>query len=149
MKKFVFLLALLCFSAAGAASQETADPSDKPYIVENYYRIKWGYQDAFIELYKKNHYPIVKRMMDLRYITEFYAEKSPFHTPEADRWDFRIRLVFKNLEAAFAEDAWEEASKALFPDQEKLKEEEQKRFELLIAHWDILLTPVDLDNWQP
>ena len=34
--------------------------------------------------------------------------------------------------------------KKLFPDQEKDKREEQRRFEILVAHWDVPLNVVDL-----
>jgi hypothetical protein len=35
--------------------------------------------------------------------------------------------------------------KQLFPDQETFKKEEQRRFEILDAHWDLPVTPVDLE----
>lgn len=143
--RLIFLVLLTVLSANYASAQSGSETVEKPYVIENYYRIKWGHQQEFIDLYKKNHYPIVKKMMELGYIREVIAEQSPLHTPEADRWDFRIRLVFKNLEAAFEEDAWKEVSESLFPDQEQLKKEEQKRFELLLAHWDVLLTAVELE----
>ncbi|MGD1895117.1 MAG: hypothetical protein ACFB15_31550 [Cyclobacteriaceae bacterium] len=142
MSKYLLILFLSFFSIPTFGQSET----EKPYVIENYYRIKWGHQETFIELYKKNHYPIVRKMQELGYITEIIAERSPFHTPEPNRWDFRIRLVFKNLAAAFEEEAWAEVSKELFPDRERLKQEEQKRFELLLAHWDFILTPVNLSE---
>lgn len=62
-----------------AATTISAQAPDEPYVVENYYRIKWGHQEEFIELYKKNHYPIVQKMMESGYITEVVAERSPLH----------------------------------------------------------------------
>ncbi len=146
MYKTAIIIAILFSVALEVRAQVAEHSSDQPYVIENYYRIKWGHQEDFIKLYKKNHFPIVQKMMELGYITEVTAEKSPFHFPEADRWDFRIRLVFKNLEAAFEEKAWKEVSESLFPDQATLKIEEQKRFELLLAHWDVILTAVNLQD---
>jgi len=34
--------------------------------------------------------------------------------------------------------------KQLYPDQETFKREEQRRFEILIAHWDVPVVNVDL-----
>jgi len=32
----------------------------------------------------------------------------------------------------------------LYPDQETFKKEEQRRFEILLAHWDVPVSPVPL-----
>lgn len=145
MKNLFLLVSILIFNYLMLPGQPT-DLENQPYVIENYYRVKWGHQQEFIDLYKKNHYPIVEKMMDNGYITEVVAEKSPFHGTETDRWDFRIRLVFKDLESAFVQEPWNEISESLYPDQEKLKIEEQKRFELLLAHWDVILTEVPLNE---
>ena len=46
-----------------AVAQQSAVPAaqDKPYVVEYYYKAKWGYADEFLTLFKKNHYPLLKR----------------------------------------------------------------------------------------
>jgi hypothetical protein len=36
--------------------------------------------------------------------------------------------------------------KQLFPDQATFKREEQRRFEILDAHWDVPIKDVDLDK---
>ena len=60
---FLFILTIL--SANYASTQAGPEPSEKSCVIENYYRIKWGRQQEFIDLYKKNHYPIVKKMVEL------------------------------------------------------------------------------------
>ena len=42
------------------AQAEEAKPN--PFITEAYYRIKWGHFDEFMELFKKNHYPILEAL---------------------------------------------------------------------------------------
>ena len=37
----------------------------------------------------------------------------------------------------------------LFPDRAKLQKEEQRRFELLVAHWDVPLNRIDLGTRKP
>jgi len=33
----------------------------------------------------------------------------------------------------------------LYPDQQTFKREEQRRFEILLAHWDLPVKPVDIE----
>ena len=37
----------------------------------------------------------------------------------------------------------------LYPDQATYRREERRRFELLTAHWDVPLNPIDLDTRKP
>ena len=32
-----------------------------PYAVEYYYKVKWGHSEEFLTLFKKNHYPLLKK----------------------------------------------------------------------------------------
>jgi hypothetical protein len=107
--------------------------TDKPFVVEYSYKTKWGYADEFIALFKKNHYPVLKKEIELGY-----------HTTEDGRWDYRITIVFKN--AAVADDNFDasEIVKQLYPDQNTYKKEEQRRFEILDAHWDLPVKELDL-----
>ena len=36
-------------------------PSSSPFVAEYYYTARWGYADEFIRLFKKNHWPVLKR----------------------------------------------------------------------------------------
>ncbi|HEV2195416.1 MAG TPA: hypothetical protein VGR55_07520 [Candidatus Acidoferrum sp.] len=56
-----------------------------------------------------------------------------------------MTIVFKN--AAIANDNFDSAAiiMRLYPDQETYKKEEQRRFEILDAHWDLPIKDVDLD----
>lgn len=38
-----------------------AQTGNEPFTVEYYYKIKWGSANEFIELWKKNHYPMMKK----------------------------------------------------------------------------------------
>ncbi len=43
------------------------------YTVDYYYKIKWGYFDEFLQLYKKNHYPILAELKERGEIIDFSA----------------------------------------------------------------------------
>lgn len=143
------LLALLVAAsplwAASPPSTESA-ATDKPFVAEYYYKAKWGYADEFIALFKKNHYPLLRKQMELGRILKVTAAAPRYHTTEDGRWDYRITIVFKN--AATANDDFDNTPllKQLFPDQTTYKREEQRRFEILEAHWDLPIKDVDLDK---
>jgi molybdopterin-guanine dinucleotide biosynthesis protein A len=120
--------------------------TDEPFIIENYYKAKWGYAEEFISLYKKNHYPLLKKALEKGDLISIKADKPRQHASEDGRWDYRVTLVFKNAETAFDANLTEPYKKALYPDLEKLKKEEQRRFEILLAHWDVEVQSVDLEK---
>ena len=62
---------------------------------------------------------------------------------EDARWDYRVTIKFKNSTAATTPNSDEESViKQLWPDQETYKREEQRRFEILLAHWDLPVTDI-------
>lgn len=112
-------------------------PKDETFTVEGYYRVKWGYQAEFLELYKKNHYPLLKKAIEKGDLLSIKLEKPLQHGTEEGRWDYRVTLVFKNVQAAFDPNLTEPYKKTLYPDQARFKKEEARRFEILDAHWDV------------
>jgi hypothetical protein len=133
-------------SAVQAQSSASAqNANDKPFVVEYYYKAKWGHAEEFIALFKKNHYPVLKKEIELGRILKVFAQVPRYHSTEDGRWDFRTTIVFKN--AQIANDNFDSAPllKQLFPDQDSYKKEEQRRFEILDAHWDVPIKDFDLD----
>ncbi|HEV8264306.1 MAG TPA: hypothetical protein VGQ06_05100 [Gemmatimonadales bacterium] len=126
-----------------APAQAPPAGSTTPFVVEYYYKARWGFAEEFIRLFKKNHYPVLLRQKELGNILEIRAEAPRFHGTEDGRWDYRITLVWKNS-AAPHESLTDAELRRLFPDQETFRREEQRRFEILIAHWDVPIVPVDL-----
>jgi hypothetical protein len=120
--------------------------NEKPYAVEYYYKALWGHADEFIRLFKKNHYPVLKKRMELGQILQITAARPRFHATEDGRWDYRITIVWKNiqmLDAGFDENA---LKRKLYPDQKTFQKEEQLRFEILLAHWDVPVVDVVLEE---
>jgi hypothetical protein len=131
---------------AGAAQSAAAgDGSSQPFVIEYYYKAKWGHADEFLVLFKKNHYPVLKKEMELGRILKVSMTAPRYHTTEDGRWDYRVTIVFKN--AAVANDNFDSAPliKQLYPDQDSYKKEEQRRFEILDGHWDLPIKEVELD----
>jgi hypothetical protein len=132
--QFIFSLAIIfCFQNGQAQAQ----PGKDYFAIESYYKVKWGHATEFIDLWKKNHYPLLKKAMEKGDVISITASEPKFHSGEETRWDFRVTVIFKTVNLAFQEDLLDAYKKQLFPDSEALKKSEQSRFELLLAHWDI------------
>ena len=106
--------------------------------------MKWGYADEFIDLWKTNHYPLLKKAQEKGDIISVVAEKPKLHSGEDTRWDFKVTITFKNAVLAFDPNLTTPYKQQLYPDQGKLTKDEQHRFELLIAHWDVMVEKVEL-----
>ncbi|HLF82610.1 MAG TPA: hypothetical protein VI837_00380 [Blastocatellia bacterium] len=144
--RILFLLAVVClsFESAGSAQTPKLKADDEPFVADYYYKAKWGYADEFITLFKKNHFPVLKKQMESGRILSVTALKPRYHATEDGRWDYRVTIVFKNAAVANDPSGEEAIIKRLFPDQETYKREEQRRFEILLAHWDVPVVSVDL-----
>lgn len=135
----LFILIALTSLQLNAKAQQT-----EHFTIENYYKVKWGFADEFITLWKTNHLPLLKKAQEKGDIVSITAEKPRLHSGEDSRWDFKVTIVFKNAALAFDENLTTPYRKLLYPDLAKLANEEQHRFELLLAHWDIVTEEIKL-----
>ncbi len=126
--------------AQGAPPQGGAG---QPYSVEYYYKCQWGHQQEFLSLFLKNHYPLLKKVQSTGRILSVKIETPAYHTTEDGRWDYRVTIRFKDSTAATTSNPDEEAfMKELWPDQATYQKEEQRRFEILLGHWDLPVTDI-------
>jgi hypothetical protein len=142
----VSLAFMLCLISYTRSPGQTAQPKEKPFVVEYYYKAKWGYADEFIRLFKKNHYPFLKKQIEIGNALRVTAQAPINHSTEDGRWDYRVTIVWKNVQVAHDDSGDDKVLKQLYPDQETFKREEQRRFEILLAHWDVPIKSVDLDQ---
>jgi len=140
MRSKIILLIIPIFLIVNARAQDKSSY----FTIENYYKVKWGFADEFINLWKVNHYPLLKKAIDKGDIISVEAEKPKLHSGEDTRFDFKVTIVFKNEKLAFDPNLTKQYEKQLYPDLEKLKKDEQHRFELLISHWDVMIEKVEL-----
>lgn len=133
-------------SGVRAQSGGSQNVAEKPFVIEYYYKAKWGHAEEFIALFKKNHYPVLKKEVEMGRMLKVFAEVPRYHSTEDGRWDFRTTIVFKN--AQIANDNFDSSTiiKQLYPDQATYQKEEQHRFEILDAHWDLPIKDYDLEG---
>ena len=142
----ILLTVIVGLSLASGSTAQTPRlrADEEPFVADYYYKAKWGYADEFIALFKKNHFPVLKKQMETGRILSVTAAKPRYHATEDGRWDYRVTIVFKNATVANDPSGEEAIIKRLFPDQDTFKREEQRRFEILLAHWDVPVVYVDL-----
>ena len=139
---FTLLLSVVAqpLLAQGAPPQGTPD---QPYAMEYYYKVHWGHQQEFLNLFLKNHYPLLMKEAESGRILSVKIEQPANHTTEDGRWDYRVTIRFKNSTVATTANPDEERIiKQLWPDQPTYQREEQRRFEILLAHWDLPVTDI-------
>jgi hypothetical protein len=140
------LLTLVLSTLAPMAFAQGAPPqggADQPYTLEYYYKVQWGHQQEFLQLFLKNHYPLLLKNVASGRILSVKIETPANHMPEEARWDYRVTLRYKNSTMATTANPDEERFiQELWPDQATYKREEQRRFEILLAHWDLPLTDI-------
>ena len=126
--------------AQGSPPQGAAN---QPYTVEYYYKVQWGHQQEFLQLFLKNHYPLLQKEVETGRMLAVKIETPANHMTEESRWDYRVTLTFKNSTMATTTNPDEPAMiKQLWPDQPTFTREEQRRFEILLSHWDLPVTDV-------
>ena len=143
--------ALLAMCLVGSIVLEAQAPpkqaGGEPKTTWYFYTVKWGFQNEFLDLFQRNHYPILKakeKAGQYRSVRTFVPE---FHGDGRADWTFAVELVVPPNPPATPTD--DEIISKLYPDRAKFTREEQRRFEILAAHWDVPLNRMDLDTRKP
>lgn len=139
----LFLVSLAAFLAPALVTAR-ATGAERPVQVAYYYKVRWGFQQEFERLFFKNHYPVLKQQMgDAGRIKAVSIYRPTFHGEGRADWTFLVVITFSSFEALGGPSPDEAIAQRLYPDQETFKREEQRRFEVLDAHWDVPLTAVE------
>jgi hypothetical protein len=142
----LLLVSLLAVAFTAPLFAQGAPPqggANQPYAVEYYYKLQWGHQQEFLQLFLKNHYPLLKKIQSTGRILSVKIDSPAYHTTEDGRWDYRVTIVYKNSTVATTSNPDEDVFiKQLWPDQATYQKEEQRRFEILLSHWDLPVTDI-------
>ena len=138
------LAALAAAAALLALLASPATAEEKPIRVAYYYKVRWGFQQEFERLFLKNHYPLLlAQKKEGTRIKAVNLYRPTFHGEGRADWTFLVVITFASWNAMGAPSSEEALARQLFPDQDAFKKEEQRRFEILDAHWDVPLTEVE------
>jgi len=61
-KLLVIVLLTVCAIPALAQGAPPQGGADQPYTMEYYYKTQWGHQQEFLDLFLKNHYPLLQKI---------------------------------------------------------------------------------------
>jgi hypothetical protein len=140
----VWNVATMRTAGAQAPAAQTASTSER--TVWYFYTVKWGFQDEFVALFKRNHHPVLKEEMKGGRITAVKTFVPTYHGDGRADWTFAVQITYRDAAALAGPSDDEPILRRLFPDRAKFEKEEQRRFEILEAHWDVPLNQLDLDK---
>ena len=142
-----FIAALAAPSSAPVRAQAPAAQSSArtERTVWYFYRVKWGFQDEFVSLFGRNHLPILKEQVKSGRLTDVRTYVPTYHGDGRADWTFAVSITYRDAAAMTGPSGDADIVRRLYPDQAKFQKEEQRRFEILDAHWDVPLNEVDLE----
>ena len=119
--------------------------ADRPVEVAYFYRARWGHHDEFVELWTRNHYPLLRAQVESGRLLSVRAFTPRFHGAGEAGWTFLNVITYRDW-AAVEEHTDPRIAERLFPDQARYTAQERRRFELLEAHWDVVLSEHPLEG---
>jgi hypothetical protein len=109
-----------------------------PVTAAYFYRIGLGRLDEWLELYERNHLPILRAQIESGRILETHIYLPRFHGDGRADWQVMATIVWRDW-AAMEEHSEASLVERLYADGERHAAEERRRFELIEAHWDVVL----------
>ena len=110
----------------------------EPVEILYFYRTRWGAHDEFVDLFRRNHWPILREQQAAGARRIEALVRLGFHGEGRADWDVLVSITYRDW-GAIEEHSDAEIAARLYPDQETFRREEQHRFALLEAHWDVVL----------
>lgn len=148
MRRLIMITAVCLIGSLAVGAQAPPKQSGgEPKATWYFYTVKWGLQDEFLDLFQRNHYPILKAKEKAGMFRSVRTLVPEFHGDGRADWTFAVELVVPPNPPTTPTD--EDIIARLYPDRPKFAREEQRRFEVLTAHWDVPLNRVDLDARKP
>ena len=129
----------------GREAAIAAPAHGRPIRAAYYYRTRWGTHDEFVDLFVRNHWPILRAQKETGRILDVTLEVPRFHGDGRADWDVLVTITWRDW-AAIEEHSDPTITSRLFPDDEAHAAEERRRFSLLEAHWDVPLQSVALPD---
>lgn len=127
----------------GTRPPKAAGAAGVPVRAAYFYKTRWGTHDEFVELFVRNHWPILRAQKETGRILDVALEVPRFHGDGRADWDVMVTITWRDW-SAIQEHSDPAIGARLFPDQEAYAAEERHRFSLLEAHWDTPLESVPL-----
>ena len=95
MRRFalIVVLAVMLGSTGGRAQAPAKQAAGEPKTTWFFYTVKWGGQDEFLDLFQRNHYPILKAMQKAGQYVSVRTFVPENHGDGRADWTFAVELV--------------------------------------------------------
>ena len=132
---------VLAFALGGLFAVAAVAEQRQP-VIENHYKIAPGKSEEWLALYKKWHLPLLKKLQEEGRLLSIAIFRPHLHQGGPE-WHFRVLLRFSSFAVLGDEEHNQGILLRLFPDQEELRKNEQRRWEITERHWDDLMVEVE------
>ena len=92
----------------------------EPIEILYFYRTRWGAHDEFVELFDRNHWPILREQLAAGRYTDVRMWTPRFHGEGRADWDVLVSITYRDW-AAIQEHSDAEIAQRLYPDQVTFK----------------------------
>lgn len=155
LSKFALIAFVTSYSALSGAEESIKlkealrKAQEQPWTIEVYYKIKDGHEQEFLELYKKNHWPVLSAEIEEGSLISVEIDSQQFAPPGPHQWDFRVTMVFTNIlyRHGLLERPKEEIVSRLYPNRELFDREEERRLRLIEYGYVIDRTRISTADW--
>lgn len=135
-------LTMFFMLAAALATQATQTAAQvRQPVIENYYKIAPGKDQEWLDLYKKWHLPMLKELQKEGRIISITIFRPQLHQGGPE-WNYKVLLRYPSFAVLGDEEHSQAILKRLYPDQEALRANERRRWEITERHWDDLMVEV-------
>jgi hypothetical protein len=88
---------------------------------------------------------VLKAQKETGRITAVRTLVPTYHGDGRADWTFAVAITYRDTAAMTGPSGEEAIVKRLYPDQATFRKEEQRRFEILDAHWDVPLNELSME----
>ncbi len=114
-----------------------------PITMQVFYRVPPGKREEWLDLYKKYHYPVMNKFVDMGIVKSVHIYDRRFRA-ESPAWDYEVILVWRDW-AAIEEGHIKEPGliTSMYTDAAQYHAADQRRFELTTDVWIDILEEVN------
>src|SRR5262245_33102014 len=106
---------MLAPRAAAMQAPAAQSASTPERTVWYFYKVKWGHQDEFVDLFARNHLPVLKAQKEAGRMTAVRTFVPTYHGDGRADWTFAVAITFRDAAAMNGPSDEEAIVKRLYP----------------------------------
>ena len=93
MRKLWLIAVVSVWAGTIGLAQAPAPSAEATRTTWYFYTVKWGFQNEYLDLFQRNHYPILKAQLDAGVYTRVRTLVPENHGDGRADWTFAVELV--------------------------------------------------------